>query len=118
MSTAEEIAALKEATREAHEALKDLRTEHRAVRQMLDGIEGRTRRAVETLMEEALKRELAALGTSTDMAMRKSVAKVTREFDRLEAILLGKEHPGRASIPELIERLPDAKRAVHWEVTP
>jgi predicted nucleic acid-binding Zn-ribbon protein len=105
VSTANEIAALREATREAHEVLRDLRTERRAVEQLLAGIEGRVKRAVGDLIEEAVTREVATLGEATDMAMRKSVAKVEREFDRLERILTGREKGAKhGPIEDLIRR--------------
>ena len=92
MSTAAEIEALRAATREAHEALKDLRTERRAVQQLVDGIEGRVQRAVAALIETQVTEQLAALGKVTRKAMDDSVAKVHREFDRLERIFTGRDN--------------------------
>jgi predicted nucleic acid-binding Zn-ribbon protein len=93
--TAAELEALRTATREAHEVLKDLRTERRAVEQMLAGIEGRVRRAVADLIESEVARQVAELGKVTERAMRDSVAKVGREFDRLASIYLGRNDDGR-----------------------
>jgi len=104
--TEDEIAALRQATREAHEVLRDLRTERRAVQQMLDGIEGRVQRAVSDRMEEAVTREVATLGEATERAMRASVAKVKREFDRLESIFTGREKGAKhGPIEDLIRRV-------------
>lgn len=100
MSTADEVTALREATRAAHEALKDLRQEHRAVKQLVAGIEGRVQRAVEGLLHTEIERQVAELAKVTDRAMRDSVAKVGREFDRLERILTGREDDGRPSLEE------------------
>ena len=44
--TADDLAALRDATRVAHEVLRDLRTERRAVEQLIAGIEGRVQLAL------------------------------------------------------------------------
>lgn len=90
-----ELAQLREATREAHEALKDLRTERRAIEQLIAGVEGRVRRAVADLIEAQVAEQIAALGKVTEKAMRDSVAKVGREFDRLAAIYVGRDDDGQ-----------------------
>lgn len=105
---ADELAALREATREAHEVLRDLRTERRAVEQLVATIEDRVKRAVSDRMEEALKRDLAALSLATDKAMRDSVARVTREFDRLARIFTGRERGGEP-LEDLVRRHVAAK---------
>jgi chromosome segregation ATPase len=103
---AREVQQLRAATREAHEAIAGLRetirdaaTERRAVQQLLDGIEDRVQRAVaghiEQHLEQEVAREVAKLGEVTQRAMDRAVAKVEREFDRLEAIYTGHENPGK-----------------------
>jgi hypothetical protein len=87
----EDVEALRAATREAHEVLKDLRAERRAITQLLDGIG----RRVDDRIKAAVKDGLAALGIAVDDQMRKSVAKFTAEFDRLEAIVLGTDPKSR-----------------------
>jgi len=103
-TTADEVAALREATREAHEALKDLRTERRAVEQLVAGIEGRVQRAVADLIEAQVAEQVAALGKVTEKAMADSVAKVGREFDRLAAIYLGHGDEDRGTLEEQTRR--------------
>jgi hypothetical protein len=111
----DDLVALREATRAAHEVLRDLRQERRAVEQLLAGLTDQVQRAVEARVEEALTRDLAKLGEATDKAMRASVAKVTREFDRLEAIMLGREKGAKhGPLEDLIRR----HVATHPEVTP
>lgn len=100
--TPDEIAVLREATRQAHEALKDLRTERRAVEQLVAGIEGRVQRAVADLIEAQVAEQVAALAKVTDKAMRDSVAKVERSFDRLERILTGQDDDGQPTLEEQI----------------
>lgn len=100
-----EIDALREATRQAHEVLRDLRTERRAVEQILSGIEEKVKRTVADRMEEAVKRDVEALGQVTEKAMRDSVAKVEREFDRLAGILTGREKDSKhGPLEDLIRR--------------
>ena len=74
-----EIETLRALIREAHETLKDLRTERRAVEQLVAGIEGHVQRAVAGLIEAQVAEQVAALGKVTEKAMRDSVAKAGRE---------------------------------------
>jgi len=104
VSTADEIAALRAATREAHEVLKDLRTERRAVEQLVAGIEGRVQRAVGNRIEREVADQVAKLADETDKAMRASVAKVGREFDKLAELYTGGDGPDRPSLVELTRR--------------
>lgn len=110
--------SLRDAVREAHGVLKDmrgvlaeLRQERRSVEQLLDGIPSRVDERIERQVVEGL----AELGTQTDKAMRASVAKVISEFDRLADIFLGKDEktrgPGRESLEELILRNREAAGA-------
>jgi hypothetical protein len=105
VSAADDLAALKAATREAHEVLRDLRTELRAVKQMLDGIEGRVQRAVGTLIDQQVAAQVSQLGETTEKAMRESVAKVGRTFDRLERILTGQEGDGRPPLEQQLRQV-------------
>lgn len=102
--TADEIQALRAATREAHEALQDLRAERRRVEQLLTQVDDRVKRAVTSLIEEAVKRDLAELGQVTHKAMHDAVAKVCREFDRLARIYLGRDADGTETLEELTRR--------------
>jgi len=115
MTTADETAALRAATREAHEAiaglreaLRDVRQERRAVRQMLDGIEGRVKRIVaeqiKTEIEEQVRVQVAELGTATERAMDVATAKVAAKFDRLAAIFTGEEDPDREPLETLVRK--------------
>ncbi len=84
---------LRELIREAHGLLKDLRTERRAVERLLDGIGDR----VDTRIDDAVKTGLEQLGESTRQAMDNAVAKVGKEFERLERIFLGTDAESRRS---------------------
>jgi len=96
--TAEE---LRELIREGHALLKDMRAERRAIEQLLDGIPAR----VDARIEERVKAGLEELGEQTKAAMDASVAKVGREFDRLEAILLGTDPASRRQGKPPLEEL-------------
>jgi hypothetical protein len=82
--------ACREATREAHEVIKGMRETAADLRAAL--IE--TRHYVDNVVPKEVKRQLDLLGPKTEAAMRASVEKVTAEFDRLEAIMLGKDAEG------------------------
>ena len=98
------VADLREAIREAHGVIKDMRTERRAIEALLDGIPAR----VDARIEHQLVADLEVLGRRTKQAMDASVARVNREFDRLADILMGRDPEsraaGRAPLDELIPR--------------
>lgn len=77
---------LREAVREAHEALKDLRAERRAVQELLDGLPAK----VDARIEHQLAQGLDALGRETRKAIDAATEKVTAEFDHLADILMGR----------------------------
>ncbi len=95
---------LRELVREAHGLLKDLRAERRAIVDLLDGIPAK----VDDRIQEHLKAGLEELGKATKQAMTVSIEKVSREFDRLEAIFLGTDREsrraGKPSVEDLIRR--------------
>jgi hypothetical protein len=72
---------------------------------ILAAIGDRVQRAVSERMEEAVKRQVTELGEATERAMRASVAKIEREFDRLEAIFTGHEKGAKhGPLEDLIRR--------------
>lgn len=106
----EKVAALKTATREANEALADLKAcmkELRALKAELDKTEVITARKLEIHMDAAAQSEISQLTEFTKDAIEKATDAVYKRFDQLRDILLG-EGPERdgASIPELIDELP------------
>lgn len=105
---AEELRTL---IREAHELLKDIRTERRAIERLLDGIPA----TVDGRIQTALETGLTELGEATRKAMDASVAKVGREFDRLEAIFTGTEpvarRAGKPPLEDLLRNHPEARGA-------
>lgn len=102
---------LREEISEARGTLKDLRHEIKAARELVTS----TRDLVATLAQDTVMDALHAevtkqveqLGTVTEETMRKSVDKVTAEFDKLRDILLGAQRTTgdqeKRSIPELLQ---------------
>jgi hypothetical protein len=78
------------AVREAHEVIQGMRE---ATRELNDAHQA-LKDYVADLVPGEVKRQLDKLEPATRAAMDASVAKVTAEFDRLEALLLGKEKGG------------------------
>ncbi|RBQ21569.1 hypothetical protein DP939_02335 [Spongiactinospora rosea] len=100
LSTIETVCAeLRELVREAHGVTGDLRKAVKDARRTVESDIAQT-------MEAEVKRQVAELGEVTAEAMRNSVAKVGREFDRLEAIFLGADpqskRKGRPPLEDLI----------------
>ncbi|MEU4578976.1 hypothetical protein [Nonomuraea sp. NPDC023979] len=92
---------LRELIREGHGLLKDMRAERRAIEQLLDDIPAK----VDARIEERVKAGLEVLGEQTKEAMDRAVAKVGREFDRLEAILTGTDPASRRQGKRPLEEL-------------
>lgn len=111
---------LRAAVVEGHQMLKDLKAERMAAREARKElsmlyeamIQGHLH-GIREILDESVKREIDALGVVTEKAMRDSVKKVEAEFDKLAAILLGKEGDGN-SIEQLFEAM--AERAAKTDV--
>lgn len=102
---------LQEDIREARGTLKDLRYEIKTARDLAESTRGLAAELAETqvreLLEKEVVRQVTALGEQTSEQMRKSVAKVIAEFDKLRDLLLGTDRvaDGREerSIPDLLQ---------------
>lgn len=112
---------LQEDIREARGTLKDLRYEIKTARALVETTRQLTAELAETqvreLLEKEVVRQVTALGEQTSEQMRKSVAKVIAEFDKLRDLLLGQDRvtDGREerSIPELLQDPTVLARARH-----
>ncbi|WP_405594680.1 hypothetical protein [Streptomyces sp. NBC_01092] len=115
---------LRREIREARGALKDLRYEVKAARDLVEATRQLAAELAETQVRDILHaevtRQLTALGEVTEQQMSKSTTKVIAEFDKLHALLLGhdKVADGREehSIPDLLQdpaALARARRAAH-----
>jgi hypothetical protein len=105
VSAADDLAALKAATREAHEVLSDLRAERRAMQDVIAGLGPLVERLVGGRIETEVREQMAKLGKATEKAMRDSVAKVGREFDRLQFILTGQEDDARPPLEQQLRQV-------------
>jgi phosphoenolpyruvate-protein kinase (PTS system EI component) len=101
-----EIDALKTATREAHEALRDLRAERKALDNARRTLSGDIKQVVESMIEERVAAGLASYAETVTAAMDSAVAKVHSEFNRLERIFTGREDPSRPDLETLIRAYP------------
>lgn len=89
---------LKEATREAHMAIKDLRTLMKEVRDLLkevqqtrDDLETVAQVAFEERLGTAVKESLDGLMNATNTAIDQAMEKVYERFDKVASALLGEE---------------------------
>jgi hypothetical protein len=80
-----DLARIKEATREMHEAIQDAK----AVQRELDVTLAHWRDSVEEMVEEAAKVEIEKLGIATKEAIDEATEKVFNRFDTIMAELLG-----------------------------
>lgn len=91
---------LREEIREARGLLKDLRYEIKTARELVPLL-------TDDLFTTEVKKQVDALTKVTDKAMRDSVERVTKTFDELGAMLMGKDkasvRKGKPSIPELLK---------------
>lgn len=105
LTLAEEYARLNDATRAAHEAIKDLRTERRLLAEERAAIT----KTVTDLMEEAVEAEVGKLAAATQDAMTEAVARVDAKIDEYVAVALGQDkrtrRKGLPSIPEMAEQV-------------
>lgn len=102
---------LREEISEARGTLKDLRHEIKAARELVASTKDLVATLAQDTVMDALHAEVTKqveqLGTVTEQTMRKSVEKVTAEFDKLRDILLGNQRATgdqeKRSIPELLQ---------------
>jgi hypothetical protein len=109
MTLAQEFAALNEATRRAHEAIADMRTERRLLadeRKAAEAIRGEIRKMVldncGSLIGETVASQLDQFVPDMKEAMEKSKASVEEAFTRLENLYLGKTGPHTESIEDVV----------------
>lgn len=101
-TTADPVEALRQATREAREAVKDLRVEHQALRETQKSIE-QTRTAVRDMIAEweqsisdrvqkavssTVNRELAVLMRETTDAAKEAKTRIFERFERIGSEIL------------------------------
>jgi len=97
---------MREATREAHSTLKEVRTQRREIEQMLSS---NIRKTIEARVDAVVKGELDKIGPQIREQTSRIYARVTREVDKLIDLSLGKEFStthGREDLrPQLAEKM-------------
>jgi hypothetical protein len=98
----EAAAKLKAVIREGRELLKDLRAERRRIEELTASVKTLTRDSVGALIEAAVTEQVAELSTATRKYTDQAHDRVIAEFDRLAAILTGKDTPDQPSMEEIV----------------
>jgi hypothetical protein len=99
--------SIREATREAHEAIQTLRLLKRDIAGLL---ETDAPKLVETAIDEKVRTGLEEYRSTVNKAMRDSVAHVGRTFDELARLYVGDERNPDEYLPTLAERRRSAGR--------
>jgi heme oxygenase len=94
-------AALRAATRDAHAAVKDLRAAVREATELLDRL---LPERVQAVVDEAVKRDLAAMGETIGKATREAREIVFAQFDDLAATLLGADDANDETLEAAVRR--------------
>ncbi len=96
------LTQMRTAIREAHEVLKDMRAERKAVETLLrDG----AAETVDGRIEAVLVPKLEEMTRTVKKAMADSVNQVTKEFKRIEEILLGTDPKSRRQDKPSVEQM-------------
>lgn len=103
------IDELREATREAHAAIKDLRRAEKAVRDLID-TEAQT--LFEAVVDDAVKQGLGELGGTFRQAQDEAFDRVNSAFEELASIFIEGSRGNDVPLPELAERRRNAIRAI------
>ena len=118
MSTEDEILALKEATRQAHEVLKDLRHEIKEARRVQATLKADAQKAVAEGVADIVKAGLDTYMQIIMAAIEDATERVNARFDKLTEAFMGEDkanrRKGHASLPEIVEGLV-AERATRVE---
>jgi hypothetical protein len=107
MTTDDEIAALRQATREAHEALADLRREMKAAEQLRADLATTAEVSVTEQVVPFVQKGLEEFGVELKKAIDIGTEAVYARFDELGDLLLGEDkvsrRKGLRSLPQLAE---------------
>lgn len=94
-TTADDI---RELNREGHELLKDLRAERAKAEKVLPMI-------VAKRISAEVDKQIRELGDETEEAMALAAKKVYAEFDRIRAMLMGEDEPGKPTLLEMLDNI-------------
>lgn len=104
-----EVQALREATRQAHETIQDLKALIKEGHGLVAEIKAAAKIQVEEQVEPIIKEEIRKLGEATTKAIDSAVEKVGHEFQKLEDLYFGRDkrsvRRGRRTLPEMLQQL-------------
>jgi uncharacterized protein YukE len=107
VNSAEEVAALKAATREAHEAIKDLRAAIREGKELVREIDAAAETSVTERVHKVVQEGLDEFGKALEKSIEGATEAVFERFDTLADLLNGADkaskRQGKPTISELIE---------------
>lgn len=107
-TTDEEVARLKEATREAHEALKDLNVMIQMAKATVKELNACVEEALSDGIDKQVKQGLDEYKASLSAAIDGATEAVYKRFDLIADILTGEDkaskRAGKPSIPDLVRR--------------
>lgn len=106
--TWDDVRALKEATREGHELLAELRSTYRAVRDAHDALP----KEVDKLLSAQVAAGLATYSAAINRAIQQATASVHNRFDKLVNVLLAADRRGKRDQGLSLEELVDAVAAL------
>lgn len=92
------LAGLRDAITQGRQLQKDLKAEYQVIRGDING-------RIKDLLEGAVEKSLAELAGTVNGWMRRSVAKIIAEFDKLEALVLHKDAKSRKAGEPTLEDL-------------
>lgn len=115
MST-DEVRQLREATRAAHEATKDLSRKLREAQQLIDALPAVAARMVDDHLKPEVETQSKALAKACDVAMRGYTAEIIRSFDALTSRLFGSTDWRETLVDAM--KLAELKEALGMDYTP
>lgn len=111
----DEVAALKAATREAHETIQGLREACKEAEGWFVKLKGIARTEVDDVLKPVVEEKVEELGVATKEAISQAVDRVNTQFDELASILLGEDkksvRTGKPSLKQIIERKVENEQA-------
>lgn len=106
-----DLAALREATRQAHEAIKDLTTATRQARAVVEEVARVAGEQVDERINVALVAGLDELQVAMKTAIENSTTAVFARFDTIADTLMGEtrkdRRAGKPSLPDIVRRSGD-----------
>lgn len=104
-----EVEELKEATRRAHEAIKDLKLIIRETKEVGDEVRKLIHDEIHTRIDKEVARGLGEYKSTISDAIEDATDRITKRFDYLAELLMGEDkkskRKGLKAIPEYVEEI-------------